>query len=342
MPVKSGGREVLGPERHREQDRLPGLQLGAADGVGADRATLRDLPRELLLDHDVEARRRERVDGLRLRRAAHVGDRDRPGPVADDERHRRAQRQGRLPAGRRSRGPRRSRRGSDAAPVRPGAPRRRSLARAFASGLPVTSGTWTGGGPFEGTNEIVVPTSRSAPGSREDLQDVVLRDRRMELAREEPDLEPEGVQSRDRVVDGLAAERGDPRRVRDRVRPRPPGRAREERQQEDRAHDALQACDASAGAAPSVGSRPSRGGRRPPSSPPPSTVIVGISSTSAASPRAGGSCRAITSRSIRITSADSGRSSRSRSVAAATKPSSSAGRCEATDDGAGTRSDRCL
>ena len=165
-----------------------------------------------------------------------------------------------------ARAPHRSRRGSDAAPVRPGAPRRRA-ARAFASGRPVTSGTWTGGGPFEGTTEIVVPTSRSAraaggspgrgrPGSPDGTR-------------------PRGAGPRTR---GRSAAR--PRRRRSRrsagtlavcgiAYVHVPQAAPARRQQEDRAHDPLQACDAAAVAAPSAGSRPSRGGRPPPSSPRP-------------------------------------------------------------------------
>ena len=46
--------------------------------------------------------------------------------------------------------------------------------------------------------------------------------------------------------------------------------------------------------------------------------------------------------SRRISAADSGRSSRSRSVALATNPSSSAGIDGTAADGRGTRSDRCL
>ena len=57
---------------------------------------------------------------------------------------------------------------------------------------------------------------------------------------------------------------------------------------------------------------------------------------------AAGSSGAMASRSWRITVADSGRSSRSRSVALTTNPSRSAGIVGTTALGRGTRPDRCL
>ena len=68
----------------------------------------------------------------------------------------------------------------------------------------------------------------------------------------------------------------------------------------------------------------------------------GRSLTSAPSDRARGSEPAKDVRSTRIAAADSGRSSRSGSVALATKPSRSAPTSGADLDGFGTRSDRCL
>ncbi len=74
----------------------------------------------------------------------------------------------------------------------------------------------------------------------------------------------------------------------------------------------------------------------------PSPLTSGRSETTAASERAAGSPDAIDSRSRRISTALSGRSSRSRSVADRTNPSSSVGTLATADDGFGTRPDRCL
>ncbi len=74
----------------------------------------------------------------------------------------------------------------------------------------------------------------------------------------------------------------------------------------------------------------------------PSPLTSGRSPARAASERAGGRPDAIDSRSRRISVAFSGRSSRSRSVAESTNPSSSFGTFATAEDGFGTRPDRCL